>query len=150
LAGDDDALVRAAAAGALGRVGDPNYLPALVSALKDRSAEVRLDTANALDLLTGEAAVEPLRKSATEDASVDVRAACARALRHYRRKEVGQTLLKCLDDDAFEVRHQSHATLTELTGNDAGISGEEWRDLLDREPLTQPLPGRPWWNLLKK
>ena len=83
LTNDRDALVRGAAARALGLAGDPAYLPQLVAGLEDPVPVVRGDAAWAMDRVPGDSAIAPLTQHATQDASPDVRAACCRALRHY-------------------------------------------------------------------
>ena len=146
LAGDRDALVRAAAATALGKCGDPNYVDTLAAAMDDTSTTVRWDTAIALDKVIGESAVDPLRSGAVEDKSADVRAACAKALRHYRRTDVGRALVKCLDDNAFGVRHAAHASLVELTGQDVGFGSYEWAKLVTEGVMTRPPAKKAWYE----
>ena len=135
-----------AAVRALGRAGDPTYLPHVLVALKDLSAEVRWDAAAALDNMIGEKAVVALRSSALSDASVDVRGACCRALRHYRRQDVVNTLVRCLSDDEFAVRYEAHRTLTGLAGRDFGPDGADWAGVrLDKLPVGTGKK-KPWWN----
>lgn len=133
MANDRDALVRAAAARALGLAGDPNYLPQLVAGLEDASPVVRGDVAWALDRVTGDAAVGPLQKHTTGDASPDVRAACCRALRHYPPSAVGETLMRALRDADLNVRRQAQSVLSELTGVDVGDRPEDWSIHLEHE-----------------
>ena len=135
-----------AAVRALGRGGDATYLPHVLVALKDVSAEVRWDAAAALDNMIGEKAVVALRSSALSDASVDVRAACCRVLRHYRRQDVLNTLIRCLDDDEFAVRYQAHRTLRELAGRDFGPDAADWAGVrLDKLPAGTEKK-KSWWN----
>ena len=135
-----------AAVRALGRGGDATYLPHVLVALKDVSAEVRWDAAAALDNMIGEKAVVALRSSALSDTSVDVRSACCRALRHYRRQDVINTLIRCLGDDEFAVRYQAHATLRELAGRDFGPDGADWAGVrLDKLPVGTEKK-KAWWN----
>ncbi|MGA2266303.1 MAG: HEAT repeat domain-containing protein [Phycisphaerae bacterium] len=143
LASDKDALVRAAAARALGVVGDPNYLPPLVRALDDPSPVVRGDVAWALDRVTGEAAVRPLCLQAVDDESLDVRAACFRALGHYPLAKVGKTLIRGLSDADLSVRDQAHATLVALAGEDVGDRPEAWSVYLDRYAKTAGATSKP-------
>ncbi|MFA6134334.1 MAG: HEAT repeat domain-containing protein [Phycisphaerae bacterium] len=146
---DNDALVRSAAAGALGQTHDAKYVGNLAAALEDASPQVRWDVAQALDDLPGKAAIGPLQKHATEDESADVRASCARALRHYGSNEVGKTLLMCLADDDFAVRHQAHATLVELSsGRDVGFNARDWEKALENESSPKAST-RPWWQWSK-
>jgi len=144
---DTDPLVRAAATRALGRAGDKTYLPDVIKALDDESACVRWDAAVALDNLADDSAVDPLRKHALEDASIDVRASSARALRHYRKPRVAVTLRRCLLDDRFTVRYQAHASLVALTGQDLGYEPDNWPDRAFKpEARSAKGPRRRWWD----
>jgi HEAT repeat protein len=144
---DRNAPVRAVSARALGRAGEAKYLPQLVKALGDSSAMVRCDAAVALASVRGEEAVAPLRKAAAEDASLDVKCAAIRALRHYPRPEVVASLVYCLSDDSFEVRQQAHAALVEMTGRDMGTEAGDWSGAAGgKTPLRAPAWNRPWWD----
>jgi hypothetical protein len=142
---DKEPLVRAAAARALGKAKDPTYLPSVAKALYDPAEPVRVDSAIALDSLTGEQAVEALRNRAVLDDSQDVRAAAAKALRHYRREDVVRTLMECLTDKAFSVRHQAHASLVEIVGQDLGYQPADWSAVAGR-PLAGPPKPASWWD----
>lgn len=133
LVNDSDALVRAAAARALGLAGDPNYLPQLVAGLEDPSPVVRGDVAWALNRVPGELATGPLKKHATQDASPDVRAGCCQALRCYSASSVGETLMRALRDPDLNVRRQARFTLSEITGVDVGDRPEDWSVQLEHE-----------------
>ncbi len=148
LRNDEDASVRSAAVRALSRSGDPKYLPDIVAALSDPSDSVRWDAAAALDELPGEAAIEPLRRHAMDDTFGDVRMTCAKALRHYRRREVVRTLTRCLADPSFGVRHQAHASLVELTGRDYGFEMSHWSEVIKTFDPNTKLPDNtsPWWD----
>ncbi|MFW6146226.1 MAG: HEAT repeat domain-containing protein [Planctomycetota bacterium] len=152
LAGDPDPLVRGAALGALGRAGASDYLDVVVGGLDDRHRRVRLDAAEALETLHGDAAVEPLRRCVTEAEDADLRARCARALRHYRTRPVLDTLVAALNDEAFAVRYEARCSLRAMTGEDAAYSASAWRRLLaDRDdPFAAIEPAdsdRSWWRL---
>ncbi len=147
---DEDPLVRSAAVGALGKARDPNYIDDVARSLFDRVAFVRQDAAAALDSLVGEVAVNPLRNRAVNDTDQDVRANCARALRHYRRDDVVQTLVQCLSDKAFSVRYQAHASLVAVAGKDLGYEPHDWAGLAleglpPRKPEKKP---DTWWDRL--
>jgi HEAT repeat protein len=86
---DEAPLVRHAAAGAMGAVGDRSVAPpevaqscaaALVERLKDRHAAVRAAAAHALGRIGGPAAASALRESARGDPDESVRSAAAEAL----------------------------------------------------------------------
>lgn len=151
LAGDPDPLVRGAAIGALARAGASDYLDVVIAALDDRHRRVRLDAAEALDRLHGDAAVGPLRRGATEAEDPDLRARCARALRHYRTRPVLDTLLAALGDEAFAVRYAARRSLRMLTGEDGAYSAAAWRRVLaaEEDPFARAEtsePKRPWWR----
>ncbi|HUT57666.1 MAG TPA: HEAT repeat domain-containing protein [Phycisphaerae bacterium] len=143
---DREPSVRSIAARALGKAGNPKYLPHLILALKDRDAGVRWDAAVALQKVIGEQAIDPLRVSAIEDASMDVRIACVQALGHYHRPRVIASLVRCLDDETFDVRYQAHRMLVEMTGKDMGYDIEEWRPILESELPPRARWRRPWWD----
>jgi len=138
-----------AAVGALGRAGDAKYLPVLVLALSDPSPQVRWDAAVALDNVTGDKAVEPLRNASLADTSVDVREAVCRAMRHYKRQDVVDTLIHCLGDREFAVRYRAHQTLVALCRRDFGPNETDWVGTkLDKLPPVQPDNGKSMWNPL--
>jgi len=124
---DESAIVRSVAVRALGKAGDPKYLPALVDALRDTSPVVRWDAAVALDNVIGPQAVDPLRKAATTETNLDGRIAAIKALRHYRQENVVQTLIQCLAEGPFGIRYQAHLSLVETTGKDMGMDAEKWK-----------------------
>ena len=147
LAVDKDPGVRCVAARALAKVGAVQYLPDVVAALSDPSPAVRLDVAVALDRLRGDEAVDPLCRTAAQDGSPDVRAAAAKALRHYPQKKVVAALVYCLSDQSFEVRHWSHESLVAMTGRDPGVEPGDWASVAGSDaPLRGPAWQRPWWD----
>ena len=143
---DSSALVRSAAATALGEGGDPAYVGALAGGLKDKAELVRWDTARALDELTGPEAVFPLIDAA-RDPAVEVRVAACKALRHYRQKEIARALIARLDDSDVAVRHEAHESLTEIFGEDRGTRSTDWAGA-DETPIPQ-LDTRDWWDRME-
>jgi HEAT repeat protein len=133
LTSDSDALVRAAAAKALGLAGDPTYLPQLLAGLEDRSPVVRRDAAWALDRVPGDSAVGPLIRHATTDPSADVRAACCCALGHYSLPQADATLVRAMSDVDLNVRRRARAALARRTGVDLGDSAQDWSEYLEQE-----------------
>ena len=155
---DEDAVVRSVAVRALGKSGDVTYLPNVVEALADPSPNVRLAAAAALDRLVpiaqarqdpkADTAARPLQRQALIDTSVDVRAECLKTLQHYRDTETAATMVRCLGEPSFTVRHQAHESLVHLFGEDRGYEPADWSALLD-EALPPPPPRqgkRPWWD----
>jgi len=80
LVDDPDAQVRRAAALAIGRVGLPEGVPALVRALADPEGEVRQMAAFALGLIGDPAGLEPLKQALATDGDPRVRGRAAEAL----------------------------------------------------------------------
>jgi HEAT repeat protein len=76
---DPDAEVRQGVANALGHIGDPAAVRALVAHVGDVNVEVRQAVVNALEEFD-DPAVTPALRAALKDANADVREAAARAL----------------------------------------------------------------------
>ena len=99
----------------------------------------------ALDSVTHERAVEHLSKGALGDPSVDVRAACTKALRRYRTTAVASVLTKAMDDSDYAVRRQAHESLVEMVGRDLGADPHHWHRITRQMP--PPIkPAKPWWR----
>lgn len=145
---DDDPLVRSAAVRALGKAGDANYLPNMIEAMEDKSAAVRWDAAEALGLFDDARTVDPLRRHAVEDESMDVRVCCARSLVRYRDEKVVRTLKECLLDEEFSVRHQARTSLVAIVGRDCGYEPDDWTLLSDSDSDRTETndKSRPWWD----
>jgi HEAT repeat protein len=150
LQNDPEPTVRSAAARAIGKSENGNYAGQLSTGLADPVAQVRWDTAIALDSVVGQPAVGPLGKAATEDESKDVRAAAALALRHYPDRSVVATLVDCLSDRSFAVQFQARKALVDMTGYQYGYNPEPWSQIARGEkPLNAPGREYPWWDLFK-
>ncbi|MBL7134623.1 MAG: HEAT repeat domain-containing protein, partial [Phycisphaerae bacterium] len=79
--------------------------------------------------------------------SPDVRAACARALRHYRRTDVVAVLAEAVEDEKEDllVRWHAHDSLVEIVGVDRGWARSDWEgDTKKLPPL--PQPEKRWWE----
>jgi hypothetical protein len=128
--GQRDLGLMSATIGALGKGQNPKYIPILVLALKlSISPQVRWDAALALDKVIGDKAIAQLCRSSDPDveASVDVRAACCRAMRHYRRQDVIDTLVgRLASDEPFAVRYRARETLAGLCRRDFGPDYADW------------------------
>ncbi len=149
---DEDAAVRASAVRAIGRTRNRKHVGHLVKALSDRSSIVRWDAAVALEHFSGDPAGDALSEHALDDASEDVRAACARSLRSYPQPAVLRALVRCLRDESFSVRYRAQESLVALTGRDFGYDAEGWVAAREGKlPATRPAAGkapRPWWDML--
>jgi succinate dehydrogenase/fumarate reductase flavoprotein subunit/HEAT repeat protein len=102
---DPDALVRAAAYGALGTTGCPAHLAArAVAALSEPAWQVRAGAATALSVADPDAAVPALAK-ALADTNADVRKAAVLALtRHRATEEARAALATATTDSDADVR----------------------------------------------
>jgi len=125
-----DPALMSATIGALGKGRNPKYIPILVLVLRLALVpQVRWDAAIALDNVVGDKAIAQLCKSSDPavETSVDVRAACCRALRHYRRQDVVDTLVSRLaSGEEFAVRYRARETLVKLCGRDFGPDYTDW------------------------
>jgi HEAT repeat protein len=125
---DDGAeAVRAAAAAALGRLGDPAAVGPLAKALGRPDWHLRRAAAQALASFADPRAAEALTKALAEDPHWAVRAAAATAL--GRRKEAAAVppLLAGLADGHWYVRRAAHGALTVVTGQDLPADGGAWQ-----------------------
>ena len=147
---DDPApSVRAAASRAMGASGRSEFAPHLAEVLSDKNERVRWDAAAALDHVHGDEAVKALRDRLREDASADVRACSARALRHYSNLDVVRSLVYALEDDSFNVQFQARSSLIEITGHRYGYEPEDWRAVASGDqPFQTETPEKPWWDLI--
>lgn len=100
---DEDAGVRAAAANALGRIGDPMAIPALVSSLEDPSKEVRYAAVSALGNFDEGVPAGPLRKLLKSD-DVDMRHQVAHMLGNMEDRESAPALALLISDLSVDVR----------------------------------------------
>jgi HEAT repeat protein len=104
LMGDPDALVRAAAYGALGTTGCPAPLTArAVAALTDAAWQVRAGAATALSAADAEAAVPALAKTLA-DPNSDVRKAAVLALTRHLTTDARAALATATTDSDADVR----------------------------------------------
>lgn len=146
---DNDYLVRAMAVRALNRARDHAAMPTLILALDDRHELVRLEAAKAIANNPDASAVPVLLKhlaaqfelarstgplaSESIEESIDVRVACAEALRSFRTIEVGQALVRMLRDRNFSVAWQARKSLNFMTGKDFRFDTAAWLEHLSRE-----------------
>jgi hypothetical protein len=153
---ESDVTVRAVAVRALGRAHATKYQEEVNRALDDPSPVVRCDAATVLDEMPSEDVVARLRTMTIDtDETIDVRAAAARALKHYRTDDVYKTLLRALDDDDFSLRDAAHKSLVYMTGQDHGYAPENWAqgpDQVGKETLPEQVvvyKKRPWWDWMQ-
>lgn len=119
LKSDPDAVVRASAGRALGRLGVREALPELIAALDDKSADVRVVAAAALWRLPDPSAVEPLLKHAF-DGEAAVREWVAQALGVIGDTRATSAMIKLLSDSERAVRVAAVLSLGRI-GDPAGL-----------------------------
>jgi HEAT repeat protein len=98
----EDWWVRRAAAEVLGRIGDPQAVPALLEALKDRDGDVRRAVADALGII-GDTQAIPALLEALKDENWWVRQAAARALGEIGDPQAVPALMEALKDRDGDV-----------------------------------------------
>ena len=136
--------------------GDPSSLARIISALVTGSGDAP-PPENADDLaaawpdkviphLMAHLKWDPKRQAG--EPSLDVRRACARALRNWRRTDVVVVLASAMENDEdFAVRKEAHDALVAVVGRDRGWAESDWeKDMTMLEPL--PSGPRPWWDPL--
>jgi HEAT repeat protein/beta-lactamase regulating signal transducer with metallopeptidase domain len=117
---DADAEVRASAAQALGSLGDPRAVEALLQALRsDADAGVRKMAAWALGEIESPAAVGGLSQALRSDSSAEVRASAAWALGEIESAEAVEALGAALRDSSVEVRRNAVWALGQIESAEA-------------------------------
>ena len=126
-----DGTVAAVCATALANHGQAQDVRWITPLLNRDEPFVRWQAATALQRLHHGDAVGPLIRTATGDEDADTRAAAARALGQYPRRDVFDTLVVALDDAASGVARAARESLTLLTGRDVGDDPRAWLDLAE-------------------
>lgn len=112
---DQPSRLRAAAALALGRIGDRVAVPALVEALKDPLPDVRFAAALSLGRLPADGVVTRLERTLRSDPAWGPRYAAAIALGRARKAFGAGALAEALSSDpAWQVRQQAARSLADL------------------------------------
>lgn len=124
---DPQHTVRAMAVRAMNRARVKDATTIYLAALEDKNELVRLEAAKALANIPEPLAMQALMKRLdSADESVDVRVACADALRTYRNAEVAQVLIRTLRDRQFGVSWQARKSLKLMTGKDYRYNQAAW------------------------
>ncbi len=124
---DSDPAVRSMALRALNRARDKRAVPVFLAALDEKNDDIRLEAAKGLANIPDPSAMTPLmRHLDSPDENVDVRVACADALRLYRTSESAQVLVRALRDRNFGVAWQARKSLQLMTGKDYRYDPAAW------------------------
>lgn len=127
---DEEPRVRAQAIRALNRARDRSAMALYLQAITDRNPLVKLEAAKALANMPDAQAVPLLLKLLQDpDENVDVRVACADALRHYRTAQVATALVSALRGQ-FAVSWQARVSLKLMTGKDFRYDRAAWLNYL--------------------
>ncbi|MDP6380368.1 MAG: tetratricopeptide repeat protein, partial [Phycisphaerae bacterium] len=115
--------MRSICAESLGRIGDPEAVPALINqlrdvAMRDHAARVRVNAAGALAAIGSMAAVGPLVEVAQGDRDSSVRRAAISALAKMKVPEAIEVSLEALKDESAYVRAAAAVSLNVTTGVD--------------------------------
>jgi HEAT repeat protein len=128
---DPDPSVRSMAIRALNRARDKRAIPIFLAALDDKNDSIQLEGAKGLANIPDQSAVSPLiHLLDNADENVDVRVACADALRLYRTSEVAQALVRAMRDRNFGVAWQARKSLQLMTGKDFRYDTAAWLTFL--------------------
>jgi hypothetical protein len=149
---DKDPLVRAAAAEALGKIGDPRAIPPLIKALDDERYMVRWDAVKALGELKAGPAIPNLERVAKTDRQSDVRLAAVNVLGKIGGKEAIGPLIDVLSDKDENIAYFASQNLARLTGQSFGVQPTKWTQWWE-ENRDKPLPPpagatttTSWWS----
>ncbi len=133
LATDPDQMVRGQALLALGSSRDPSVAPYLIKGLDYPSAQVRIDAARALQIVTNSDAVPALLNHLKTDTDDMVRMNCAQALQPYKSAVVQSALIDALDDNNVGVCYFAWVSLYRQTGKRYIAEPEQWREWFNEE-----------------
>src|SRR5258706_3839735 len=124
---ETDPSVRSMAIRALNRARDKRAISIFLLALDDKNEDIRLEGAKGLANIPAPSATTPLLLHLDDpNENVDVRVACADALRMYRTSEVAQSLVRALRDRNFGVAWQARQSLQLMTGKDFRYDTAAW------------------------
>lgn len=135
--GDHSAEIRAAACLALGRLGDPATIPALLERLRSGSQEERAAAASALSSVPGVEVVDALASCLLPETPREVMLAALSALEKVGSSVVEPALLELARSPVVELRRGALRALAPLPGGKGEVT--LLRALADRDPGVQTL-----------
>ena len=132
LAGSRRPFEREMAVEALGTVGDPAGIDALVTASRDKFFSVRIKACVSMGRFGDPRVVEALGAALASDGNSGVRVAAARALGDTKAKAAVPLLIVGLEDSSFTVQSAAYEALKAITKIDLGATPDEWRSWLKK------------------
>ena len=130
---DTDSTVQSMAIRALNRVRAKTYTALYIRALDSKYEQVRLEGAKALANMPDELAMDALMKHLDDsEETIDVRVACADALRNYRTPRVDTSLVRALGYRDFGICWQARRSLKLMTGQDYHYDQAAWLEFLSK------------------
>ncbi|MCX6011370.1 MAG: HEAT repeat domain-containing protein [Chloroflexi bacterium] len=106
---------------AMGKRGDPRWLPILIKELTNADAEIRYEAASACGEL-GEKETAPYLSKLTTDPDIDVQLAAIQALGKIGGPEAKDSLERCLTDDSEVIQQAAEEALNELGADENPLS----------------------------
>ena len=106
---------------AMGKRGDPRWLPILIKELTNADAEIRYEAASACGEL-GEKETAPYLSKLTTDPDIDVQLAAIQALGKIGGPEAKDSLERCLTDDSEVIQQAAEEALNELEADENPLS----------------------------
>jgi HEAT repeat protein len=130
---DPDPLVRALAAGYVGKYKYKPGVPVLIKALEDKEALVRESAVKALGLMQVNEAVKALLGLLADDKVGSVRRTAAQALGDIGEKTVLGALIQRLEDVDNSVAYAALKALQKITGQTLGKDTDVWEKWLKEQ-----------------
>ena len=118
---------------ALGQVGDPAGIEALVAAATDKMFSVRIKACEAMGAFDDKRVLGALGAALASDGNSGVRVAAARALGATKGEAAIPLLIVGLDDDSVTVPSAAYDALKTVTKVDLGASAGDWQTWLKRK-----------------
>lgn len=136
---EGDPLIRAEVVRTMGCFPTPETLAAVLKALKDSEADVRIAACDVLGRIGGPDSVTGLSEALRGDVDTDVRMAAARALGQTHDPGSVAVLGSALADSDPAMQYLAVSSLKNVTGKDLGDDVRRWQQYVKGE-VPQPAP----------
>jgi len=137
-----DPVIRGAIVRALGSFPSPVAMRILVQALKDKDADIRAASCQAIGKQGGPEAAATVRGVLAGDVDVDVRLAAVKGLGETKNREPATlaALGTALDDRNPAMQYQAVSALRRISPQDLGNDVQQWRAYVKGEPPVSAQP----------